>query len=166
MFKVSEVIIEKFFISFKDLIFPLTIAYITARLTLKDYKDKSVFDKQISVYLKFLNILFLFQKEPYQQFSRKYLSTLENMQSEFNIFASKKCRKDFSTILDKIQKLYIDYQQNRDPNEDEIIVENLSSAILLQESYDRYKNENQIEVAELNKLIQISIKHIQKSLRI
>lgn len=79
----------------KDFIFPIIITYVTAKFALRDYKNKMVFERQKELYLKFLNILFLLKREPYQQFSGKMLSVLENMQSEFSIYASKKCRKDY-----------------------------------------------------------------------
>ena len=94
------------------------------------------------------------------------LSVLENMQSEFSIYASKKCRKDYYNFLDSIQKLHDDYLKNKDPNEDEIIDGDLLSAISLQESYNSFKEKNQIEICEFNKLIEKSTNHIQKSLKI
>ncbi len=150
----------------KDFILPVLIAYTTTNFALKDYKNKSVFHRQKELYLRFLKILYLLKKEPHQQFSNKALSALENMQSEFSIYSSKKCQKDFSKIFDKIQELHNDFQKNRDPNEDEIIDGDITSAIILQESYNKYKDKNQIPVDELNNLIEQAITNIQKSLGI
>ena len=150
----------------KDFIFFFLFAYVTAKFALRDYKHKKVFDRQKELYLKFLNILFLLKREPYQQFSDKMLSVLENMQSEFSIYASKKCRKDYYNFLDRIQKLHDDYLKNKDPNEDEIIDGDLISDISFQESYNYFKEKNQIGICEFNKLSEKAINHIQKSLKI
>ena len=55
--------------------------------------------------------------------------------------------------------------KNKDPNEDEIIDGDLISAISLQESYNSFKEKNQIEICEFNKLIEKSTNHIKKVLR-
>ncbi len=157
---------ETVFSFFKDLFFPAFIAYITAKLTLQNYKSKAVFKRQKKLYLKFLDVLFLLKKEPFQQFSEKTMSNLETMQAEFSIYASKKCRKDFSKVTEKIRKMHDDFLENRDPNEDEIVDGDLTSAISLQESYDSYKDKHKMEIAELENQIYKATKNIQKSLGI
>ena len=70
-----------------------------------------------------------YQKDYQKQFSNTILTKLESLQTEFNIFADKNCRKDFSNITSIIRKQCNDFSLNKDSNEDVIVIEDICSAI-------------------------------------
>ena len=107
-----------------------------------------------------------YQKDYQKQFSNTILTKLESLQTEFNIFADKNCRKDFSNITSIIRKQCNDFSLNKDSNEDVIVIEDIGSAIALQEDYDSFMVEKRIPDEELDEILNKAIKNIKKSLGI
>ncbi len=139
------------------------VAFFTAKLTVKSFIHKNLFNRQKDLYVNFLKVLLKIEKSPDLQFCSKTISELESIQAEFGIFASKKCNKDFLSILKKLRELHGNYVADKDPNEEELFYSDTIAAV---ESDERYKDEHKIMNVELQKTIDKAVKHIRKSLKI
>lgn len=145
---------------------PAIVSIYSVHKNFNNLINDKVFEQRKILYLKYLNLLLKIQQEPKMQFELKTLKDLESLQSEFYIYASKNCRDDFEIVISKIKFLCDEFLKNKDPNEDEIIAGDISDAIILQDSYDSYKEDNQIKTEEFRKIINKTIKDIQLSLKI
>lgn len=148
----------------------LTVLF-TVRCNFKNHINESVFEKQKELYAKFLNLLINIKRNPYLQFEKDTLDSLEEIQAEFMIYANLKCQQDFSQITEILQEIQCNYKRERKNEiaieEDNLRIEEDPTAVFdIQAEDQHYKDENKILDKRLNDLINLSLTHIKKNLRI
>ena len=148
----------------------LTVLF-TVRCNFKNHINESVFEKQKELYVKFLNLLMNIKNNPYLQFEKETLDSLEKIKAEFMIYANSKCQVVFFQITELLQEIQRKYENERKNEtaieEDNLRIEEDPTAVFdIQAEDEHYKDENKILDKRLNELINISLIRIKKNLGI
>ena len=89
----------------------LTVLF-TVRCNFKNHINESVFEKQKELYVKFLNLLMNIKNNPYLQFEKETLDSLEKIKAEFMIYANSKCQVVFFQITELLQEIQRSMKMN------------------------------------------------------